>query len=448
MEGQLVPYQQTGTLPFPTSVFTGEAAANGFLYDAAGNVFNDNVNTYLYDGEGRICAVMSAPAPGMRFMTGYLYDADGTRVAKGTITSMSCDPAVNGFQTTSDYVLGLSDEQVTEMGVNANGTLAHQHTNVWAGGKLLGTYDDDGLHFYLDDPLGTRRVQTDYAGVIEQQCASFPFGDGETCTATPTEHLFTGKERDTESGNDYFGARYYASGMGRFMSPDSIANDWELAKPQTWNRYVYARNNPIMFIDPDGAQVQLIGDEKQRQKELEELQKDVGNKEAAARLYIKEVKDGDKTNYFVGIKDGPTDFKSLSSAAADLGNLVGDKQTVEFGITDRDLTRWGGAVTFAKGEDGGQNQNVRILVNPNEIGETSYFFRYTPLGQSRFGSPSSGIQPLTMGITTWHEFGHGWGYIHGRVGGASNDEAITWENRMRQQVYGPLGPKNTPRKIE
>ena len=33
-------------------------------------------------------------------------------------------------------------------------------------------------------------------------------------------HLFTGKERDTESGNDYFGARYYASTMGRFMSPD------------------------------------------------------------------------------------------------------------------------------------------------------------------------------------------------------------------------------------
>jgi len=73
----------------------------------------------------------------MSFMTGYLYDAEGTRVAKGTITSMSCDPAVNGFQTTTDYVLGLGGEQVTEMGVDANGTLAHQHTNVWAGGSVL-----------------------------------------------------------------------------------------------------------------------------------------------------------------------------------------------------------------------------------------------------------------------------------------------------------------------
>ncbi len=47
----------------------------------------------------------------------------------------------------------------------------------------------------------------------------------------------SGKERDTESGLDYFGARYYASNMGRFQSPDSA---WglatSLASPQTWNQ--------------------------------------------------------------------------------------------------------------------------------------------------------------------------------------------------------------------
>jgi RHS repeat-associated protein len=232
-------------------------AVNGLIYDAAGNVFYDNVNTYLYDGEGRICAVTSTPIVGLSTMTGYVYDAEGTRVAKGTITSMSCDPAVNGFHTTSDYVLGPSGEQVTEMGMDANGNMAHQHTNVWAGGKLLATYDNDGLHFYLDDPLGTRRVQTDYAGVIEQQCASLPYGDGESCTTTPTEHLFTGKERDAESGLDYFGARYYASNMGRFMSPDWAAKAEpvpysKLDDPQTLNLYSYVRNNPLGGVDPDG----------------------------------------------------------------------------------------------------------------------------------------------------------------------------------------------------
>jgi len=69
--------------------------------------------------------------------------------------------------------------------------------------------------------------------------------------------ISTGKERDTESGNDYFGARYYASSMGRFMSPDWSAKVEpvpysKLGNPQTLNLYAYVGNNPIMGIDPDG----------------------------------------------------------------------------------------------------------------------------------------------------------------------------------------------------
>lgn len=63
------------------------------VYDAAVNVTYDGVNSCLYDGKGRICAVASTPVPGMTAMTGYLYDADGTCVAKGAITTWSCDSA-------------------------------------------------------------------------------------------------------------------------------------------------------------------------------------------------------------------------------------------------------------------------------------------------------------------------------------------------------------------
>jgi RHS repeat-associated protein len=63
----------------------------------------------------------------------------------------------------------------------------------------------------------------------------------------------TGKERDTESGLDYFGARYYGSNMGRFMSPDpSGLLAQNPADPQSWNLYAYARNNPLINIDPTG----------------------------------------------------------------------------------------------------------------------------------------------------------------------------------------------------
>ena len=177
--------------------------------------------------------------------------------AKGSLTVWSCDPALNGFQTTNDYVLGPGGEQAAEMGVDVNSgsanTLVWQHTNVWAAGALIATYDNDGLHFYFNDPLGTRRVQTDYAGVVEQKCQSLPFGDGESCGTTPTEHLFTGKERDAESGNDYFGARYYASTIGRFMSPDRTPFGIAPGDPQSWNLYSYARNKPTTSIDVGGA---------------------------------------------------------------------------------------------------------------------------------------------------------------------------------------------------
>ncbi len=72
-------------------------------------------------------------------------------------------------------------------------------------------------------------------------------------------HLFTGKERDTESGNDYFGARYYGSSMGRFMSPDPSMEGAILELPQTWNKYSYMYNRPTYGTDPDGRCPPCIG---------------------------------------------------------------------------------------------------------------------------------------------------------------------------------------------
>jgi len=84
----------------------------------------DGLNSYLYDAEGRLstprtkalrgdpglCAAKTAGPS----LTGYVYDAAGTRVAKGSLTSFSCNFATNGFTATSNYVLGPGDEQVTE----------------------------------------------------------------------------------------------------------------------------------------------------------------------------------------------------------------------------------------------------------------------------------------------------------------------------------------------
>jgi RHS repeat-associated protein len=77
---------------------------------------------------------------------------------------------------------------------------------------------------------------------------------GDVWVAAPR---FTGKERDAESGNDYFGARYYASSMGRWLSPDWSAKVMpvpyaKLGDPQSLNLYSYVLNNPLTHFDPDG----------------------------------------------------------------------------------------------------------------------------------------------------------------------------------------------------
>jgi|GEM_PF-7128095 len=233
-------------------------------YDASGNVTWDGVNYYLYDAEGRICAVAST-AFGTPVMTGYMYDADGIRVSKGTIQQWSCNPTTAQYATQTDYIIGPGGEQMSEYAMQPGNTMAWVHTNVWAAGRLLATYAQDSssttqkglIHFYFNDPLGSRRAQTDYAGNLEQDCGNLPYGDGETCGPTPTEHLFTNKERDAETGNDYFGARYYASTMGRFLSPDWSAKVEpvpysKLDDPQTLNLYAYVLNNPVARGDIDG----------------------------------------------------------------------------------------------------------------------------------------------------------------------------------------------------
>ena len=99
--------------------------------------------------------------------------------------------------------------------------------------------------------------------------ASDPFGKYQTpygSSTDATEQHFTNKERDSETGggsanggNDYFGARYYSSTLGRFLGSDPKSASGHAADPQTWNRYVYARNNPLAFIDPDGKEYKWAG---------------------------------------------------------------------------------------------------------------------------------------------------------------------------------------------
>ena len=69
----------------------------------------------------------------------------------------------------------------------------------------------------------------------------------------------TSKERDAETGLDYFGARYFSGAQGRFTSPDAPFAGQDRNNPQSWNLYSYGLNNPLRFIDPSGHDPEEAG---------------------------------------------------------------------------------------------------------------------------------------------------------------------------------------------
>jgi YD repeat-containing protein len=143
-------------------------AVGGIIYDQSGNITYDGNNEYLYDADGRLCALARYLISGDVMMTGYVYDAFGRRVAKGTISNLSCDPGSNGFMAENDFILDTDGKQLTEMAVTSTGEASWLHSNVFRGSVPFATYDQNGLHFYLTDQVGTRRVQANFAGVVDE----------------------------------------------------------------------------------------------------------------------------------------------------------------------------------------------------------------------------------------------------------------------------------------
>jgi RHS repeat-associated protein len=256
--------------PANNRITTATSAVTGYVYDASGNTLYDGNNEYWYDAEGQLCAVQSQALPGLP-ITQYVYDAEGARIAKGTLsaapsnsTSLCAPPLSSGFTLSARYLVDQGGDQVTELSEQSGEVW--KHSNVFSTARLTATYDTSGLHFELADPLGTKRVQANIYGQIEMSWVSLPFGDALTPILPPnppstaddaTEHHFTQKERDSESNNDYFFARYYNSAIGRFTTPDWSAKVApvpyaQMGDPQSLNLYAYVRNNPLIHVDADG----------------------------------------------------------------------------------------------------------------------------------------------------------------------------------------------------
>jgi RHS repeat-associated protein len=99
---------------------------------------------------------------------------------------------------------------------------------------------------------------------------------------------FTGKERDGETGLDYFGARYLSGAQGRFTNPDSPFADQRPTDPQSWNLYSYTRNNPLVHVDPTGRGAVRAG-VKAAARTLEQKLFDAARSQGVRRAWKQEV---------------------------------------------------------------------------------------------------------------------------------------------------------------
>ncbi len=219
------------------------ASNPGVQYDAAGNMTADGQHSYTYDAENRVSGVADQGV-------GYDYDPEGMRVA-----------TLSGGAVTAEYLYDMSGALVTT--VNNAGTLVRailradgQH---W--GDFIGAAGSGGVRteFRLVNAVGTLVANGDSQGNFVEGCLSGPFGDGQDCNPNYdyTETHFADKLRDAATNNDYFGARYFNSTMGRFLSPDWSSSPEavpyaNLSDPQSLNLYGYAGNNPLSRIDADG----------------------------------------------------------------------------------------------------------------------------------------------------------------------------------------------------
>jgi len=113
------------------------------------------------------------------------------------------------------------------------------------GGNLLASVTDNGTEYYVQDHLGSNRKV-----VGEQEAEFYAFGEAANEPAEGNDYLYTGKEKDSESGLYYYGARYYAPELGRFVAADALTGS--LQDPLSMNRYSYVKNNPLKYVDPTG----------------------------------------------------------------------------------------------------------------------------------------------------------------------------------------------------
>ena len=210
----------------------------GYTFDANGNVVVDFTGRqFTFNGDNKQIQVKNAAN---KLLGTYFYDGEGKRVKKLTYDQYGAEKDVTVF--------------------------------VYSGGKLIAEYTTEAppqnptTRFTITDSIGSPRVILNSSGGVVSRRDFLPFGeeiapdgtyrktDQKYGEADNVRQKFTGYQHDGETGLDFAEARMYENRHGRFTAVDPLLASGKSADPQTFNRYVYVMNNPLILTDPTGLQ--------------------------------------------------------------------------------------------------------------------------------------------------------------------------------------------------
>ncbi|MEM9558085.1 MAG: RHS repeat-associated core domain-containing protein, partial [Acidobacteriota bacterium] len=240
-----------------TSATTNRLEGPLFTYDPRGNLTAWGEKSFEYDALGMLTQV-NFPA------STSIFTADNERLCSLKHDPSTWNDEVFTLRDLDGRVLTMLRKQSSQSG---EVTWTWLRDYVYRGPKLLAQETsqpspEDRVHLHLDH-LGSPRGLTDANG---RGLASFHYyGYGERIVSATADRpmalknplQYTGHERDFHASwaddLDNMHARHYSPWLGRFLSVDPIDSS-RLSAPQTWGKFVYGRNNPLAFVDPDGRE--------------------------------------------------------------------------------------------------------------------------------------------------------------------------------------------------
>jgi RHS repeat-associated protein len=245
-----------------SSTQIGDNPLQGYTYDAHGNMTTmPHLPLMQWDYRDMLQATAQQHVnAGTPEITYYTYDTSGQRVRKITVRG-----AAEGQAPTRKmeriYLGGL--EIYREYDANGTRTLERQDLHIMDDKRRVAlvetrTQGNDAapqqlIRYQLSNHLGSACLELDDQAQIISYEEYYPYGSTSyqavrSQTETPKRYRYTGKERDEESGLYYYGARYYAAWLGRWINCDSAG------MIDGVNLYYYTKNNPVILLDSQGFQ--------------------------------------------------------------------------------------------------------------------------------------------------------------------------------------------------